>query len=100
MNAPADSLYSQQFRAAVDFDPASPSRTSLHQKTTVIRARTQSLSNPVFGALGWEPYIHPSPKVLVVPGNHLSILNYDQSRYLAEALEDILAEHSAIHEKY
>ena len=99
MNAPTDSLYNQQFRAAVDFDPASPSRTSLPQKTTVIRARSQSLSNPVFGALGWESYIHPTPKVLVVPGNHLSILDHDQSRYLAEVLENILAEHSAIDEK-
>jgi acyl-coenzyme A synthetase/AMP-(fatty) acid ligase/thioesterase domain-containing protein/acyl carrier protein len=96
LNAPSDSLYSQQFCAAVDFDPTNPSGTSLPQKTTVIRASTQSLSNPVFGALGWEPYIQPPPKVLVVPGNHLSILEPDRSRHLAEALREALCDLSTI----
>ena len=96
MNAPADSLYSQQFCAAVDFDPTNTSPMPLPQKTTVIRARTQSLSNPVFGALGWEPFIQPPPKLLVVPGNHLSILEPDRSKHLADALADALCDLSTI----
>jgi thioesterase domain-containing protein/acyl carrier protein len=100
MNAPADSLYSQQFCAAVDFDPTNTSPMPMPQKTTVIRARTQSLSNPVFGALGWERFIQPPPKVRVVPGNHLSILEPDKSKHLADALADALCDLSTIPAKY
>jgi acyl-coenzyme A synthetase/AMP-(fatty) acid ligase/thioesterase domain-containing protein/acyl carrier protein len=83
--APENSVYDQQYRAATDFYPS-----LYHGQTTVIRANTQSLTRPVFGALGWEKFVNPKPQIRVVTGNHLSILNATSSQSIARLLLELI----------
>ena len=83
--APQGSVYDQQYRAACAFIPG-----EYLGKTTVIRARAQSLTRPVFGALGWERVLRSAPQVRVIPGNHLSILNARNSTFVAEEILSVL----------
>jgi len=83
--APENSVYDQQYRAATDFYPS-----LYHGQTTVIRANTQSLTRPVFGALGWEKFVIPKPQILVVTGNHLSVLNAPSSGCIASLLLELI----------
>jgi thioesterase domain-containing protein len=84
-NAPVNSLYDQQYQAASGFCPS-----SYHGQTTVIRASAQSLTRPVFGALGWESFVTPEPRVRVVRGNHLSILNARNSKRVSQVLLELI----------
>ncbi|MFZ4082322.1 MAG: alpha/beta fold hydrolase [Pirellula sp.] len=83
--APQGSVYDQQYRAACAYTPREYSG-----KTTLIRARAQSLTRPVFGALGWETVLRSPPKVRVIPGNHLSILNARNSAFVTEVILSVL----------
>ncbi|MFM7977628.1 MAG: hypothetical protein ACKO8U_21355, partial [Pirellula sp.] len=79
--APENSLYDQQYRAACKYQP-----NNYRGHVTVIRAKAQSLTRPVFGALGWEAFIKPEPNIRVVSGNHLSILDKTRSSVIANIL--------------
>jgi thioesterase domain-containing protein/acyl carrier protein len=83
--APTGSVYDQQYRAACAYTPG-----EYLGKTTVIRARAQSLTRPVFGALGWEAVLRSPPQVRVIPGNHLSILNAKNCAFVAEEILRVL----------
>ena len=84
--APENSLYDQQYLAACKYQP-----NIYCGQVTVIRAKAQSLTRPVFGALGWEAFIQPEPNIRVVSGNHLSILDKTRSSLMANILMEIIA---------
>lgn len=84
--APENSLYDQQYRAACKYQP-----NNYRGQVTVIRAKAQSLTRPVFGALGWEVFVEPKPNIRVVSGNHLSILDETRSSLVANILLERIA---------
>ena len=85
MSAPKGSVYDQQYRAACAYTPE-----EYLGKATVFRARAQSLTRPVLGALGWESVLGETPHVRVIPGNHLTILNENNSAFVAQEILYIL----------
>ncbi len=57
-----------------------------------MRARTQSLTRPVFGALGWESRVEGTPRVEVVPGNHVTLIQEPRVRNVARVIGQIVHE--------
>ena len=50
-------------------------------RAIVFRARAQSMSDPLIGAMGWQYFIEPVPQVRVVKGSHVSMM---RSPYVGE----------------
>lgn len=92
MNAPRESLYGQQYRAAVEYRKVDEEICEYRGKLTVVRARTQSLTRPVFGALGWESRVEGTPRVEVVPGNHVTLIQEPRVRNVARVIGQIVHE--------
>lgn len=92
MNAPRESLYAQQYRSAVVYRKVDKEICEYRGKLTVVRARTQSLTRPVFGALGWESRVEGIPRVEVVPGNHVTLLKEPRVRNVARVIGQVLRE--------
>lgn len=90
MNAPRESLYAQQYRSAVVYRKVDKEICEYRGKMTVVRARTQSLTRPVFGALGWESIVEVAPRVEIVPGNHFTLLQEPRVCNVARVIGQIV----------
>ena len=92
MNAARDSLYGQQYVAAVAYCNGEFGRLEYIGNLTLLRARTQSLTKPSLGALGWEHRGRVVPRVEVVAGNHVTLLREPRVKGVVRVLGSIMGE--------
>jgi thioesterase domain-containing protein len=77
--------FSIRYQAALDHVPQPYAGA-----TTVFRSKAQSLRDPRFGALGWEQFVSPLPRVHTIPGHHESFLELPNVEHLIPLLDAIL----------
>ena len=89
-SGPADAKlqhFQAKYRAYVRHHPS-----CFRGPVVVFRARAQSLSKPLTGALGWQHFCEPAPQVEVIEGSHTSMMQApyvgEISRFLRQPFHD------------